>query len=294
MPSASKKIFPVTGEMLRNIFDSLSAHISIIDENGFIIETNRAWKAYSMENGLPDNFDFTQLNYLHVCSDAKGRDAEDGKIVAQGIRDVMEEKIDQFLYDYPCHSPKGSRWFYMRAILMDGADPLRVIISHEDITELKIIQEKLKEKETLLKDQYQSLEETNIALKVLLDQREKDKKDLEKKFLSNIKTFILPYVEKLKSAELSRKDKTLVRIVDEHLGDIISPLMQRLHNADVMLTPQEMQVAQFVKDGRTTSQIADIMFISEATVNFHRKNLRTKLGLKNTQKNLRSILISMS
>jgi DNA-binding CsgD family transcriptional regulator len=54
------------------------------------------------------------------------------------------------------------------------------------------------------------------------------------------------------------------------------------------------QVAILVKDGRTISEIAQVLFVSEATVSFHRKNLRSKLGLKNKQANLRFFFLSMS
>ena len=33
-------------ELARAMIDSLSAHIAILDENGIILENNRAWKAY--------------------------------------------------------------------------------------------------------------------------------------------------------------------------------------------------------------------------------------------------------
>jgi DNA-binding CsgD family transcriptional regulator len=281
-------------KLLQKIFDSMSAHISIIDEDGFILETNAAWKKYSRDNGLPHDVDFKQMNYLNVCDASNGEGAKDARIVASGIRSVLEGKVTQFLYDYPCHSPEGCRWFYMRAVLMADKGPSRVIISHEDITDLKLAQEALTQSRDMLEDRNQSLEEANIALKVLIRQRETDKADMEKKFLANVKTFVLPYINKLKQGQLSEKNRTLINIVDDHLKDILSPLMQKLSHADIMLTPQEMQVASFVRDGKTTAEIADILFVSEATVNFHRKNLRTKLGIKNRQANLRSFLLSMS
>ncbi len=286
--------FLFSDELVRKIFDSISAHIAIIDENGFILETNAAWKQFSTANGLPDDIDFKKMNYLHVCSAVDGEDKNDAKSVASGIKDVIKGKVSEFLYDYPCHSPEGPRWFYMRAVLLADEGPVRVIVSHEDITQLKLVQEALKENQNKLEDQNQSLAEANIALKVLIKQREEDKIELEKKFLTNVKTFVLPYIGRLKHGQLSQKDKTLIGIIDDHLNDIISPLMQRLSNANIMLTPQEMQVASLVKDGKTTSEIADILFVTEATVSFHRKNLREKLGIKNKQTNLRSFLLSMS
>ncbi len=294
MDSNCEDRFVFSDELLRKTFNSLSAHIAIIDQDGFILETNAAWKSFSVSNGLPENIDFLQMNYLNTCETAVGDDVKDAKTVASGIRKVIDGRINQFVYDYPCHSPEGPKWFYMRAVLIAENGPPRVIISHEDITKLKLAQEALRENQDILEDKNQSLEESNIALKVLIRHRESDKVEMEKKFLTNVKTFVLPYIQKLKQGQLSEKDRTLVGIVDDHLNDIISPLMQALSNASVMLTPQEMQVSVLVKDGKTTSEIADILFVSEATISFHRKNLRDKLGLKNRQTNLRSFLLSMS
>jgi DNA-binding CsgD family transcriptional regulator len=168
------------------------------------------------------------------------------------------------------------------------------VVSHEEITALKLAEEALKKSQEELVEQKQNLEEANIALKVLLKQREADKLELEQKVLTNVKDLVLPYVEKLKNSRLKPKDKTLVEIVETHLNDVISPLLQRFANAKILLTPQEMQVASLVKDGKASKEIADILNVSEATVNFHRKNLRVKFGLTHQRTNLRSFLISMS
>jgi DNA-binding CsgD family transcriptional regulator len=138
------------------------------------------------------------------------------------------------------------------------------------------------------------LEEANIALKVLLKQREDDKSDLEQKVITNIKEMVLPYVDKLKRVNLKPKNKQIVEIIDSHIQDIISPMIQKLANANILLTPQEIQVASLVKDGNASKEIADILNVAETTVHFHRKNLRKKFGLSNSQTNLRSYLLSIS
>jgi len=281
-------------ELARAVINSLSAHIAILEKNGVILETNRAWNAYSVKNGMPKNFDYRGINYLEVCNAAKGEDASDAHNIAEGIRKVIQGHTPEFLFDYPCHSKDSRHWYYMRAIRMSDAKPVRVIISHEDITALKLVEEALRESREELKEQKQSLEEANIALKVLIKHRENDKLELEKNVLTNVKELVLPYVEKLKEVPLKPKNKTLVEIIDNHLKDIISPLLQKFSNAQIILTPQEIKVVTLIKDGKSSKEIADILNISETTVNFHRKNLRKKLGLKNRPMNLRSYLISMS
>ena len=281
-------------ELAKAVLNSLSAHIVILDQNGVILETNRAWNAYSVKNGMPEDFDYRGINYLEVCDVTTGKDASDARNTAEGIRRVIQGHTQEFLFDYPCHTQDSQHWYYMRAIRMSDKEPLRVIVSHEDITALKLVEKALRESHEELEEQKQSLEEANIALKVLIKQRENDKLDLEKKVLTNVKELVLPYVEKLKEAPLKPRNKTLVEIIENHLKDIISPLLQKFSNAQIILTPQEIKVVALIKDGKSSKEIADILNISETTVNFHRKNLRKKLGLKNRQMNLRSYLISMS
>jgi len=281
-------------ELAKTVLNSLSAHIALLDEKGVILEVNRAWRTYALKNGVSENFDFRGINYLDICDATKGGDADNARKVSEGIRSVIHGKVDEFLHDYPCHSENSRHWYYMRVIRMSSGGPVRVVVSHEEITALKLTEEALKKSQEELFEQKQNLEEANIALKVLLRQREQDKRELEKRVLTNIKDLVLPYVEKLKNSHLKPKDKTLVEIIETHLNDVISPMLQHFANAKLLLTPQEMQVAGLVKDGKTSKEIADILNVSETTVNFHRKNLRVKFGLTNQRTNLRSYLLSIS
>jgi len=294
--TSTRKVEPLSfsDELARTVLDSLSAHIAILDETGVILETNKAWRTYAVNSGIPETYDHRGVNYLKICDATTGGEAADAAKVAEGIRAVLSGDLEEFLYDYPCHSEDSPHWYYMRTIRMKGPGPIRVVVSHEEITALKLAEEALKKSQEELFEQKQSLEEANIALKVLLKQREADKQELEKKVLTNVKDLVLPYVEKLKNPRLKPRDKILVEIIETHLNDVISPLLQRFANAKILLTPQEMQVANLVKDGRTSKEIADILNVSEATVNFHRKNLRLKFGLTHQRTNLRSYLISMS
>jgi DNA-binding CsgD family transcriptional regulator len=291
-----KEVEPLSfsDELARSVLNSLSAHIAILDRDGVILETNQAWKAFAIKGGAPETFEHRGVNYLKICDTTPGDEAEDAKKVAAGIRAVIAGEVEEFLHDYPCHSKDGPHWYYMRAIRMAGPGPIRVVVSHEEITALKLAENALQKSQEKLFDQKQSLEEANIALKVLLKQREEDKMELEKKVLTNVKDLVMPYVEKLKNSRLRLKDRTLVEIIETHLNDVISPLLQSFANAKILLTPQEMQVASLVKDGKTSKEIASILNVSETTVNFHRKNLRVKFGLTNQKTNLRSYLLSLS
>ena len=69
------------------------------------------------------------------------------------------------------------------------------------------------------------LEEFNAALKVLLKQREEDRTELEESILLNVKSLVVPYVEKLKKSRLGDDQMTYLTILESHMREnITSPL----------------------------------------------------------------------
>ena len=131
-------------------------------------------------------------------------------------------------------------------------------------------------------------------LKVLLRQREEDRKELEENILSNAKSQILPCVEKLKKGELSAEQKSYVNLLESKIKDITSPLIRELFSKYFDLTPTEIRVASLIQEGKSTKEIAEMLYLSESTINFHRNNLRNKLGLKKEKVNLKSYLKALS
>jgi len=142
MKTASKKDSDARNlfadELAITILDSLSAHIAILDETGVILEINTAWRNYAIKSGTPEDHDDRGTNYLPVCDATTDRESDDARRVAPGIRAVVGGEVEKFLNDYPCHSEDGPHWYYMRAIRMSGPGPTRVVISHEEITALKL------------------------------------------------------------------------------------------------------------------------------------------------------------
>ncbi len=169
----------------------------------------------------------------------------------------------------------------------------RVVMSFLDITERKMAEEVLKKREQELQLKSQSLEEANTALKVLLKHREEDKATLEEQVLANVKKLVLPYLEKLKGPRLDSSQRLHVEIIESHLNDIVSPFLRNLSSAYLSLTPREIEVATLVKEGKTTKEITKLLNISTTAVDFHRKNLRSKFGIKSKKTNLRSFLTSL-
>ncbi len=163
-----------------------------------------------------------------------------------------------------------------------------------EIEERKHIEQVLRKREAVLEVQTNQLEEVNSALRVLLKQRNEDKTDLEEKVLSNVKELILPYVEKLENYQLNAKQETCLKIIKSNLENIIAPFLRRLSSKYSNLTPSEIQVADLVKEGKTTKDIANLLNSTPRAIEFHRNNLRKKLGITNKKTNLRSYLLSLT
>jgi len=136
-----------------------------------------------------------------------------------------------------------------------------------------------------------TLEEANIALRVILKAREDDKNELEDKVLANMKKLVLPHLEKLNISRLDDSQRACLSALQANLEDLVSPFSQRLSSPLLNLTPREIQVANLVKEGRGNKEIAEFFNIALRTVEFHRENIRKKIGLVNKKVNLRSQLL---
>lgn len=164
----------------------------------------------------------------------------------------------------------------------------------EEIARRRQVEEDLRKQEQDLRIKSRNLEEVNTALHVLIKNREMDRLDQGQKILSNCKELILPYVEQLKKQKLPPHQMTCVEIIEANVQNIISPFLQSLSSELAQLTAKEVQVANLVKEGKTTKEISELLNLSIRSVESHRDNIRAKLGISNEKINLRSYLLSLT
>jgi PAS domain S-box-containing protein len=162
-----------------------------------------------------------------------------------------------------------------------------------DITNRKLAEEALRKREKELEIKSINLEEANTALKVLLRNREEDKKALKDTILGNVRELVFPYIEKLKNGHLNDNQTAYIGILETNLSDIISPFLQKMTSRYSLFTPTEIQVANLIKSGKTSKEIAELMNVSTGTIDTHRNSIRSKLDLNKKKINLRTFLLSL-
>jgi len=193
------------------------------------------------------------------------------EIALQNAHDELEQRVEERTMD-----------------LLQFSESLKT-----EIVERKEAEKKLRKRERELKMKSSNLQEVNTAMKVLLDQREQDRREVEETVMNNVKELLAPYLERLKKTKLTDVQLAHVRVLETNLDNIISPFLKTLHSRHLNLTPKEIRVASLIKEGRTTKEIAELLGMSVAAVDFHRNNIRKKLGLRNKKANLVSHLASM-
>lgn len=222
-------------------------------------------------------------------------------IVKEDVEKMKEyhnlRRIDPYAaprnYEFGFVDIRGIRKVMMITISMiPGTN--KSVASLLDITDLKRAEKKTKKREQELHIKSRNLEEVNTALNVLLKRREEDKNELGEKVFLNVRELAMPYIEKLKKSNINDHQLMYLTILEKSLNDIISPFMHNIKMKYSKLTPTEIQVATLIKEGKTSKEIATLVNLSTRAVDFHRGNIRRKLGLVNQKVNLQSFLLSHS
>jgi len=305
----AEKALQMSQRKLSTILEQIPDGVGVINRDGEFILSNSALRAY-IPSTMPSTDPEQKKRFQSWDADCRpllpdqwpGARALRGEIVSPGI---------EFQYT----DNEGSDvWMLVSAVPYrseDDDENVGAIAVFKNITDLKKTEQKLRQLNETLEQkvaertrlietrskQLQALavelKEANAALKVLLKQRDQDKIELEEKVLVNVNQLIIPYLGKLKRRKLDAKQKAYTEILESNLNEIVSPLARNLSSKFLRLSHTELEVASLVEQGQTTKQIAETMNLAESTIDFHRNNIRSKLGVKNKKIGLRTYLASI-
>lgn len=163
------------------------------------------------------------------------------------------------------------------------------VVSIFDITARKQMETALDEAYNKLSVKQHTLEESNIALKTILDRIETEKKENILHVQSSVNRIIMPIMRKIENKS-NKYQSEYITLLKENLLEITSPFIGKLENQYAQLSPREIEICKFVKDGMSSKEIAMYLNVSQETVRNQRKNIRKKLNIDNKKINLASFL----
>lgn len=216
---------------------------------------------------------------------------DDRERVLAILEDHINGKTETYAVEYRIQKKNGEyRWVLSRGQVVERNDDgkaLRMMGTLTDINLMKAFEAELEKK---LQERTADLSETNAALNVLLKKREEDKNTLTEQIVANTTKLVEPLLDRLNETGLTEHQKRLVDILRTNVQELTSPFATHFSSKYMRLTPAELQVANMVKQGKRSKEIAEIMHLSPGTVNIHRKNIRRKLEIAHQKANLQSML----
>ena len=271
-------------QKFRGLFENANDMIFLLDFKGKILSCNTAAAlTYGYEPEQMHGMSLEELldpEYLTV------------------VRDMFRKKLSDLVtnsQEFLTYTRTGEAvWVEINArSVIEKGKPVAIHGIARNITERKRMEAALKKREQELEEKSRNLQDANAALRVLLKRREDDKTELEEKVICNVRELILPYLENLKITPLDSQQLNQLNILERNTNEIISPFLRTLTSKYPNLTPMEIKVINFIKEGRTTKEMAELLNASARTVEVHRDNIRKKLGLRNRKANLKSHLMAL-
>ena len=263
-----------------------------------IYETNLRGDILYVNDAMAKIFEFDSPSALIGTSEAAGyKDKDVRKVLIEKLK--ANGNVKNFEFEGLTSSGKTKHTIINAILREDKISGMIMDISalKEAETKLKRAHDKLENRVAKrtkdLRRKSRHLKEINIALKILLEKRNEDKTEMEEKILTNIKKLVLPYLEKAKKEATDEKLQTYLDLLESNLSDIISPFSDKLSSKYMSLTDSEIKVADLVKHGKVTKEVAELLNVSVKTVETHRANIRKKLGITNKKANLRTCLLSI-
>jgi len=290
--------------LLRQLFDSSPIGLALVPLTG---KTSASSDARTLVNSaMLEFFGYTaeEIPPMVELSPPDEHVQEQLRIRELLIRELLAGKRDSYKLEKRYIRKDGSTtWGNVTISLLEG-HPMKLLMMLEDINgrkniELQLrrahdsLESKVQERTIDLEARRDELQEVNTALRVVLRQREEDKKTIESQVMLNLEKLVMPSIDRLRKTHLQDSQIDSLQILQTNLEQIVSPYVRKVNSIHLQLTPTELQVADMVKQGLSSKKIATLIHLSPETVGVHRKNIRKKLGLRDQKVNLQTFLTSL-
>ena len=171
---------------------------------------------------------------------------------------------------------------------------IQLAIFAKDVTKEVEAIKQLEEKKRELESKTDLLGDANMALKIMLQKSNENREEIEAEVMATLKKMVVPLVQKIKKSDINPTVREHINRLEGNLKYLSSPFSRSLSFEYISLSPKEIQVANLIRDGRVTREIAEELGMKPGTVEFYRNNIREKIGIRGKKIRLRTHLLSTS
>jgi len=118
------------------VFDSLDAHIAVLDLDGTIVQTNSAWQEYAIAAGCADSASLAGGKYLEILAVLADQESQTMQAAAAGLASVLSGAATTFKLAQPFFVPRDRCWLSMKVRAVSDAED-RIVVSHENVSSFK-------------------------------------------------------------------------------------------------------------------------------------------------------------
>ena len=170
---------------------------------------------------------------------------------------------------------------------------IQLAIYAKDVTKEVQSKKEIEEGRRELESKTELLQDANMALKIMLQKSTENREEIEAEVMATLKKMVVPLVQKIKKAEINPSVREHINRLEENLKYLSSPFSRNLSFEYITLSPKEIQVANLIRDGRVTKEIAEELGVKPGSVEFYRNNIREKIGIRGKKIRLRTHLLNL-
>lgn len=267
------------------LIDHLPVGVAILDENFILQDCNKTYGDYGGRHsmmGIDKALGKSIFEYMPGIQHSAGEVLKD--TVHFGTTKIeIDRKIRLTIKNHE----KNTYWdANLIALTQKNNRVDGLVIFCLDTTEQK-------ELESFSANQQKTIDELKTVIRVLNELRIEDKIEIVENVYKNTSNIILPLVNRLRISPLTSRQEVLVTSIENNLKTLTSDFSSQLASFEYNLTQKEILIAGLIKEGKTSKEIAEILNIACTTIDFHRNNIRKKIGINKKSIDLRSFLLSL-